>query len=291
MYYADILRGACDIHVHTAPSLIIRELDSFEMARRASQAGYEAIVLKDHNSLTAPVAAEIMKNLDLSPALLVLGSICLNNSVGGINPFAVEAAILFGAKTVWMPTTSADNHLEMLRKYSFPPSPAKLPESPISITDGRKLLPEVITVLKLIAENPGTILATGHISAREVDVILDKAVGLGIKKVLIDHPTYMVEATRQDLVRWASTGAYIEHTASGSLPGSTVYHTNHHKIVELIDFIGPASTIISSDAGQLGNGCPIEILDNFLKLLSDSGISDADLSLMVRENTRQLLSL
>ena len=291
MHVDDILRGACDIHVHASPSLMARELDSFEMARRASKAGYAAIVLKDHHSNTAPVAAEIMENLKLAPTFQVFGSICLNNAVGGINPFAVEAAILFGAKTIWLPTTSAENHLEKLRNNTFPHSALKLAEPPVRVTDGGRLLPEVCAALKLIAEAPGTLLGMGHISARDIDAVLDKAVGFGIKSILINHPTYIVEATRTDMTRWAGAGAYIEHTATGSLPGSAVFHTGCREISELIGLIGSASTIISSDAGQRGNGCPIEVLGSFLELLSDYGISDSDISTMVRENPRKLLGL
>jgi len=327
MYFTDILHGACDVHVHTAPSLMSRELDSFEMARRASKAGYAAIVLKDHHSNTAPVAAEIIENLDvcrlvspMSPVedsslagavsnaagrntcnasgtdaciepLKVFGSICLNNAVGGINPFAVEVAILFGAKIIWLPTVSSENHLGKLKNNVFPNSRIKLAESPIRVTDGGRLLPEARDTLRLIAENPGTVLATGHISARDVDAVLDGAVGLGIKSILIDHPTFFIEASRADMQRWADSGAFIEHTATGSLPGSNVFHTDHRKIIELIGYIGPTRTIISSDAGQSGNGCPIEVLDKFLKLLSDSGLCDSDIISMVRENPRKLLGI
>jgi uncharacterized protein DUF6282 len=51
--------GAVDTHVHTAPDLAQRKLDDFEAARQAREAGMAALVLQ---------------------------------SMGGVNPWAVEAA-------------------------------------------------------------------------------------------------------------------------------------------------------------------------------------------------------
>ena len=41
----------------------------------------------------------------------ILGSVTLNDAVGGLNPFAVEAALDLGARVIWMPTISAQNHI------------------------------------------------------------------------------------------------------------------------------------------------------------------------------------
>jgi len=292
MYYPEILRGACDIHVHTAPSIIARELDAFEMARRAEKAGYAAVVLKDHHYCTAPIAYEVRNNLLQDSKLRFFGSVVLNNSAGGMSPHAAEVAIAYGAKTVWLPTTSSENHIEHATPNNFHRLPLNIPDTPIRMTDADgHVLPQVCGVLSVIAEHPGVVLGTGHISAAEVDAVLEKAFSLGIKNIFVDHPTLFIGATKEQLVRWANMGAYIEHTATGSLPGSTSFHTHHLDIVEMICDVGPEHTIISSDAGQKGNGDPVEDLDRFLKLLEDNGISKDDLSMMVRENPIKILGL
>ncbi len=93
------------------------------------------------------------------PGARIFGGITLNWAVSGINPEAVEPAIRFGVRIVWMPTLSASSDMKSLgRSY----------EKGVSVfADGidrqGEMLPEVEQVLNLIAEKD-MILATGHLS-------------------------------------------------------------------------------------------------------------------------------
>src|SRR3954467_14656066 len=85
----DLLIGAIDPHVHSGPSIAPRSVDHLELAREASEAGFAAIVTKDHDYSGVMTAALIARH---HPELKtkVYSGIALNNVVGGLNPYAVE---------------------------------------------------------------------------------------------------------------------------------------------------------------------------------------------------------
>ena len=92
-------------------------------------------VLKSHHYPTAPVA-EILTRV--YPGLTVVGSVALNDEVGGLNVAAVKAAAKTGARVVWMPTFSA-HHFTM--QQSGRPG--------IAITSDGKLVPEALAILEV----------------------------------------------------------------------------------------------------------------------------------------------
>src|SRR5438105_5235 len=80
----------------------------------------------------------------------VFGGLALNAPVGGLNPAAVEIALAMGAAQIWMPTESA----------AAEPQPKPAPG--LSILGEAGLKPEVLAILRLIAEH-NAILGTGHL--------------------------------------------------------------------------------------------------------------------------------
>ena len=84
----ELLKGAIELHVHTAPDLFPRLQNHAEFVQMAKQAGYRAVVIKSQNMGSADRVPFIRM---LVPGIDVFGSITLNYSVGGLNPFAVSA--------------------------------------------------------------------------------------------------------------------------------------------------------------------------------------------------------
>src|SRR5262245_33723100 len=103
----DLLHGAIDTHVHSYPDVVARKLDDLAVVEQARAAGMRAVLLKSHVFSTAERAWLLSR---LFPDFRVFGGITLNDTVGGLNPSAVEAALKLGAVQVWMPTLSAANH-------------------------------------------------------------------------------------------------------------------------------------------------------------------------------------
>lgn len=295
MKIEELLTGLVDIHIHAGPSLIPREVDSIEMAYEAERWGYRAIVIKDHHNPTASIATLINEKV-IKSDLRVFGGICLNNSVGGLNPKAVEVAIGFGAKIIWMPTVSSRNHINKEEGHGlkFPKTvrELKVPEIPIDLLDSHgRLVPSAEEVLKVISGYPDIILATGHCTRDEVTVLVEKAHELGIKRLVVNHPTYMVDASLEDMKYWASLGALIEHTAVQSVPESILYSTSVEQIIKFIKAVGIERTVLSSDYGQVKNGSPAQGMAQFLELLIQSGFTINELKQMTQINPANLLGL
>ena len=77
----EILKGSFDLHVHAGPDPNQdRRLDALETARQAYEAEMGGFVLKSHDYPTAPLTYALNR---MYPGLLVVGSIVLNEAVGG----------------------------------------------------------------------------------------------------------------------------------------------------------------------------------------------------------------
>ena len=109
------LKGIIDMHIHSAPDIRERKLNDLELMEAAVERGVRAIVIKSHFVPTADRAYlinQIRKEKYPDFDFEMFGGIALNQSVGGINPKAVEAALKLGAKVVWLPTSTASNHFK-----------------------------------------------------------------------------------------------------------------------------------------------------------------------------------
>jgi len=292
----ELLKGAVDVHIHAGPSLMARQVDAWESAQQAIEAELAAIVIKDHHLPSVGAATTVQDHLGGATKLKVFGSIALNSPVGGLNPKAVEVAIGFGAKVVWMTTVSCKNHVDKHSGHGFKFPPLKKPltirEEPLRYLDAHgNLIPEAIRVLEVMTEHPDVVLATGHGNRDEIDALVRKAVSLGLKRILIDHPYYMIEASLEDMKAWRSLGAYIEFTAVTSVPESNLYCIPLADIAGYIRALGPERLILSSDYGQVGNGRPVDGLAAFAEHLMKQNVEEKVLRKMLTENPSQLLNI
>ena len=81
----ELIQGAYDLHVHSAPDVMPRKMDDLEMAQRIVASGMAGYALKSHYFCTAERATLSRK---ICPGCDSIGTITLNGSVGGINPMA-----------------------------------------------------------------------------------------------------------------------------------------------------------------------------------------------------------
>jgi len=291
----DFLKDFVDTHLHAGPSLLPRYADAWDVAELAQKAQYRAIVIKDHCVPTMALARLVEDHLS-PPNLKVFGSIALNNASGGINPEAVEVALNLGARVVWMPTISARNHME---RYSGPG--IRFPSMghgnidfgrPLScLEEDGNLTRAAHEVIEVILAHPDTVLATGHISCGEVDVLVRAAFEAGLEKVLVTHPHFLVGAGLQDMRNWRRMGAYLEFTAIISVPSSPIYCRSAKAVASLLEDLGPEQVVLSSDYGILEAGNPIAGMHAFYDLLSNAGISHGALQMMTKDNPARLLGI
>ena len=98
-----LVRGAFDLHVHIAPDVPPRRIDDVSLARRFAENGLAGFGLKSHYTSTAERAQVVSAVTGLE----IVGTLTLNQAVGGMNPLAVEIAAREGARIVWMPTVDS----------------------------------------------------------------------------------------------------------------------------------------------------------------------------------------
>jgi hypothetical protein len=150
----DLLEGAIDIHIHSAPDVYPRILNDIELALQAKDMGMRAILIKDFP---------------------VFGGIALNLSVGGLNPHAARVSLKMGAKTVWLPT---------LHSRDFVAKKSHVAHLAGEIGDDLRGLyvlneqglpkEELYPIFQLINEHDSS-LATGHVSIEEAKAVVREA--------------------------------------------------------------------------------------------------------------------
>lgn len=288
-----ILKGIYDLHVHAGPSAAPRIVDAAEMLKEAEDAGYAGFVVKDHYVPAVFGTKMVEKHLG-NGTTKAYGCLVLNNSVGGINIHAVAAAYQLGVAMVLFPTVSSSLHIEATKGKGFFGTGAQdIEEQPINVLDDQGELPvEVVEVLDFMAKKD-MVLSTGHLRPREIDAVVNKAIELGLKRILITHPHYQVNATLDDMKAWADKGAYIELTACvfRGIGAELTECMDISYAKKMIDAVGAARMIIDSDLGQKKNVKPVEGMYNFLTLLhNDFGVTEEEINTMTKENPRKLLS-
>lgn len=295
MNYRELIKGAYDLHVHSAPDVLPRKMDDIEMAKRIKESGMAGYAIKSHYFCTSERAEMVNR---LYPDCDAVGTITLNSSVGGINPTAVEMAARSGAKLVWFPT--CDSAHEIAHVFDGNPN-KKLPywaqiiiqmkdagiQAPVIniLEEDGTLKKPVLDVLDIIARYD-MILATGHVSHEEAFALVSEAKNRGVKKIVVTHvdfPTtyYTVEEQKQ----FVEMGAVMEHCYTTWATGKVEFEVTK----EMIREIGPANCILATDLGQKTALYPDEGLLEFAKRLYDDGFTAEEIRTMAVDNPRALL--
>ena len=234
------------------------------------------------------------------PGVVVLGTITLNRSVGGLNPLAVEVAARQGARIVWFPTVSSVNEQdEVLR----PGAHAKVPvwvefelslretglaSEPVPVVDERgALLPDTLEVLDVVARNE-LVLCTGHLGRDEVFRLVEAAVERGIREIVVTHPEFPSQSiSPDDQVELAELGALMERAFTTPYTGKVSWE----RVFEATRAVGPERTVWATDLGQTANP-PVE---DGLALMADrflaAGFEEEEIRTMAVGNTRRLAGL
>lgn len=291
-----LLHGAVDLHVHPSPSLYPRQIDQVEAARQADGARLRAVLMKDHHHSTVTDLACVGPYLLRQLGVQVFGGVVLNGYVGGINPYVVDLTLRLGGRMVWFPTISSANHIRHLQAdaaLKFPSQAEERPETSVPVLDERgEVLPAAREILARIAEADAA-MSPGHLSVEEIFPLLHAAREAGIRRLLVNHPGFMVEASQEQARAFTRLGAYIEHSVAYHHPDHDFHTWSVERLVHWIDAIGPDRTIIATDLGQRGarNPMPVDGLRWLVGQLLDRGVPEADLELMLKRNPAWVLGL
>lgn len=281
----NFLKDVIDMHVHTNPDLRVRAYDDFELTNAGVRVSARGIVIKTHQGSTAERAYLCNRYNEQFNGINnfeMIGSITLNNQIGGLNPYAVETALKLGAKVVWLPTSSAKNHLEKMKKST---------DSAVEVVKNRKIVKELKPILKLVKDF-NVVFATAHLSPEEIFIVVEEAKNYGIEKIVVTHPEWwVVDMGLSDQKRIVKNyNVYLERCYASNIGGGK-YISNLPSNLECIREVGAKNIIISTDGGQVENPNWEIALNNYLTYLYEHGISKEDIFTMSSLNQKKLLEL
>ena len=285
-----LMQGAVDLHVHSGPSTMARQLDHFEAVEQAAAAGMRGILFKDHHYSVGPFLP-IMERLLSHLGVAMYGSLVLNNSTGGLNPAVVDFHLKSGTKMIFMPTAHAANHIRSNHRGGKLKSNVQLrkPKPLTVLDDNGALLDSVREILDLVVEHDA-ILSSGHLHVAEIWPLFEEARKRGVKRLVINHPMYGLHFTPADISELAALGAVVEQSAC--LYVDSRFNTySPAELKEHIDAAGVANSSIGSDLGQVDNPSPVEGLRQAAALCLGLGYSEADVTTMLRDNPAKLVGL
>lgn len=288
----ELLQGAVDIHIHHGPDLYPRIQDAFELAQDAKAAGMRGVCLKTHNFPTAPMALLTRKHV---PGIDIFGSITCNLEVGGVNPSAVEAAIKYEARQIWLPTIDSTNHAlvtgsvgqhgrGLTIKGGLSDYARKKPRL-FLLDDEGNLAPALHEIFSMIAD-ADIILNLGHISFKEMTAIVPAAQRAGVKRIICDHPFFSCLSLGQQS-ELADQGVWINFTAGELLP--RWWRVSVADFAAAIRNVGVPRAVVSSDCGQLHNPPMVEALRITCQLLLEEDFTADEIKRLLHHNPAELL--
>lgn len=285
-----VLQGAVDLHVHSGPSNMARQLDHFEAVEQAAAAGLRGILFKDHHYSVAPFLP-IMERLLSHHGVAMFGSLVLNNTCGGFNPAAVDYHLKMGAKLIYMPTAHAANHIRSNHRGGRLKSNVELrkPRALTPVDDNGALIDSVLEILDMIAAHDA-ILSSGHLHIAEIWTLFTEAKKRGVNRLLINHPMYHLHFTHEDTAELAEFGAIVEQSACLYVD-SRFNSFSPAELKEHIEAAGVAHSSFGSDLGQVDNPSPVEGLRQMAALCLGLGFTEADVRTMVCDNPSRLVGL
>ncbi len=292
-----------DLHVHIGPEFLRRRYTIKSLAEEA-QREFFGFAAKNHFQPTTAWAAMISTNYKIP----IIGSITLNKSVGGINPEAVRAALSGfkinpqktnrerGRFIVWMPTIHAEAHLinnnrkDIISEWGCATRYQSTYPKGTGLTvldkeDANLLNKETLKVLELIAKED-LILATGHLSSKEVELLVKEALNIGVKRIIITHPFF--KATNMSIEKQVELSKFKRVFLELCYVNLKMDNIPISLYIKLIKVAGPENIILSTDLGQLSSETVGEGWRNYFKLLKKEGVSKNKFIQMAIENPHKI---
>lgn len=286
-----IIKKSIDLHVHIGPDILPRKHNPITLFK-GQRNKIQKICIKSHCYSTVSWAKIINETFDTD---FFIGSVTLNNFVGGVNLDLLYADVNVSKIPfiVWLPTLHAENYLkksewevkkEWVADPSFRPRQSK-DIRPVKIFENGKITKNMLGLLNFIKDFE-CILATGHVSWQESEIVAEKAFSTGVEKVIVTHPVYQLIRMPIDVQKkLAEMGAYIEH----SYAMYSIDKIGLDDIVNQIKEVGPEYCILSSDVGQTFSPNPDRALYDFADFLIKRGLTHDEVYRMLVKNPEKLI--
>jgi Family of unknown function (DUF6282) len=282
----ELIRGAVDLYIHSVPDLLPRRVDDLQLAADCKAAGLSAAVHRNHYCPTADrskLAAD-------ATGFALLGAVLLNDSVGGVNPWAVDLALQLGAVWIGFPTLSAKAMRASGMARTSAPGAGALGFGPgeLEVLRGGALSQESRDVLKL-AVDADVAINMGYLSNTEVLALARAAAEMGHRRMVLTNAR-LSDAEFDSAME--IPGFFLEVTSYGVHPEGLGGANSAERVgrnVELIRRAGTDRIVLSSDGGMVNAPSPAEILKWGLRTYAEAGFTMDELRTMCQVNPRLLV--
>lgn len=267
-----LLEGAYDLHVHTGLDYRPRTVDDIELLREADRYGMAGVLIKNHYEPTQ--ARAYLANRHGGTKAAAYGSITLNHTVGGLNPYAVENALRQGAKMVWMPTMDSMLCARLKLGQQFASRPG------ISLRGtGGAIRGEVYEIISLVKQY-GACIASGHMDQQETIAFCRLALSMGAKTV-VTHPDWARSTLPEALqIELADAGAFIE---------KVFWYLPPDKICASARNVGVDRVFFVTDRGQEGQPAPVQCLLRYIQDMLAFGLTDDEIHRLIRDVPQKIV--
>ena len=260
----EIMKGSVDLHVKGSPGISEERMDILEIARSAYESEIESFVYRSDSHPTAATSS-IMQQM--YPDLNIIGSIVLNEAVGGINPSAVEASIQHDAKVVWIP-------------------PSATKEGFHNKTGKAEILSEnLLKTLDVIASHEMTLMSELTSPSKTI-TLFREAKKRGVSRMVAGNLFGFCSIDNQIAI--ADHGVYLEYKFLSCMP--TVGKISAIEMTKAIEAVGVEKCIVTTGFGQWFNPLPAEGLRMAIATLLHFGLNANQVSTLVKENPKSILS-
>lgn len=284
-------KSTWDLNVEAAPSLFPTWGNAYELALECQKAGMAGFALKSHHGSSVEIAEVLNHQFS---QFKVYGGLSLNHFVGGINMYAVEAAVQLGAKFIWLPSIHAKQHYEVYRCFgSFDikiPSQVRVPKQGLSVLQekSKELNPEIKELLHYL-DGKGVIVGTAHLSPAEIFAIQKYQHSEKIRlNLLINHVLFPVPgATLRQLKELQSPSTWFEFAYLSVSP--LVRARTTVEVAQVLKDFSEERSILVSATGQKENLKSPDALEQFAYELAEKGVKKERLKRMLKDSPKELL--
>ena len=154
---------------------------------------------------------------------------------------------------------------------------------------GGGLTEDAEAVLEIIRDR-NLVLETGHLSPDEVDRLTERALEIGVRKIVLTHPDLPVISMPVEYQKYlAQRGVYFERTFNVTRRSEA--NLSVAALAARIREVGFASTILATDFGQPESPLPVDGMLEYIRGLLEQGFTREQVHRMASENARALLDV
>lgn len=149
------------------------------------------------------------------------------------------------------------------------------------------LKPEILDILEVVKAHDA-IVSCAHLDADQTERLIEQAASMGIGRILVNHPNFVIGAQPERVRHWASLGARIEHSISQYDDRTSFYQWGLGTLLGFIEAAGVENTLLGSDLGQANIPLPADAYQRMVRGLLDAGVPKEDVRRLSADNPADL---